>query len=202
MKGKIQCLIDWLTENRSDSQAWQILFALAGETLKRVDSADPAQREFDVLEIAQACHDGRDWDYETAKRWFNRAAVQTYLEARRSELDAYFRDKGHDQSLAVSQRPSTGRYRAQWYLSLRDLTTVDLGDGSEVEPNLSPTSCGPVEPDLIYEFTPPSRIKLSFIGRWLMGRGSFVTRSYRGALWAALMMGSLLTLRKRPANPS
>ncbi|MBE2263422.1 MAG: hypothetical protein IAE92_11820, partial [Burkholderiaceae bacterium] len=194
MKAKIQCLIDWLGENRSDSQAWQILFALASETLKRADSADPAQREFDVLGIAQACHDGRDWDYESAKRWFSRAAVQTYLEARRSELDAYFRERGHDQSFAVTQRPSTGRYRAQWYLSPRDLESGDAGDGSAVGPNLSQTGCGSVEPDLVYEFTPPSAIKLSFVGRWLMGQGSFVTRSFRGSLWAALMMGSLLAL--------
>jgi hypothetical protein len=51
-----------------------------------------------------------------------------------------------------------------------------------------------VAPDLIYEFTPPGQVKLSMIGRLLLGQGAFVTRSARGLLWAALAMGSLLTL--------
>ncbi len=91
MKAKLQCLIDWLEENRADAQAWQILYALASETLKVVESADPAQREFNVQDLAQACQPERQWDFDAAKRWFTRAAVPTYLDARRSEIDAFFR---------------------------------------------------------------------------------------------------------------
>ncbi len=196
MKAKLQCLIDWLEENRADAQAWQILYALASETLKRVDSLDAAQREFDVLEIAQACQPERQRDFDAAKRWFTHAGVPTYLDARRSELEAYFRARGHDQSLALTQRKSTGKYKTQWYLSPYDLESVEFsaGNGASDEINPPATSTGMVAPDLIYEFTPPGQVKLSMIGRLLLGQGAFVTRSARGLLWAALAMGSLLTL--------
>ena len=196
MKAKLRCLIDWLEENRADAQAWQILYALASETLKRVDSLDAAQREFDVLEIAQACQPERQRDFDAAKRWFTHAGVPTYLDARRSELEAYFRARGHDQSLAVTQRRSTGKYKTQWYLSPYDLESVEFsaGNGASDEINPPATSTGMVALDVIYEFTPPGQVKLSMIGRLLLGQGAFVTRSARGLLWAALAMGSLLTL--------
>ena len=196
MKAKLQCLIDWLGENRADAQAWQILYALANETLKRVESADPTQREFDVLDIAQACQPERGWDYDAAKRWFTRAAVPTYLDARRSELDAYFRARGHNQALAATQRQSTGRYRAQWYLSPYDLEAVEVITVSGASEGINPpaTSSSTVAPDLIYEFTPPGKVKLSMIGRLLLGQGAFVTRSARGLVWATLMMGSIMLM--------
>jgi hypothetical protein len=125
MKAKLQCFIDWLEGNRADAQAWQILYALANETLKVVESADPAQREFNVQDLAQACQPERQWDFDAAKRWFTRAAVPTYLDARRSEIDVFFRARGHDQSLAVTQRKSTGKYKTQWYLSPYDLESVE-----------------------------------------------------------------------------
>jgi hypothetical protein len=196
MKAKLQCFIDWLEGNRADAQAWQILYALANETLKVVESADPAQREFNVQDLAQACQPERQWDFDAAKRWFTRAAVPTYLDARRSEIDVFFRARGHDQSLAVTQRKSTGKYKTQWYLSPYDLESVEIsaGNGASDEINPPATSTGMVAPDLIYEFTPPGQVKLSMIGRLLLGQGAFVTRSARGLLWAALAMGSLLTL--------
>lgn len=196
MKAKLQCFIDWLEENRADAQAWQILYALANETLKVVESADPAQREFNVQDLAQACQPERRWDFDAAKRWFTRAAVPTYLDARRSEIDVFFRARGHDQSLNVTQRKSTGKYKTQWYLSPYDLESVEFsaGNGASDEINPPATSTGMVAPDLIYEFTPPGQVKLSMIGRLLLGQGAFVTRSARGLLWAALAMGSLLTL--------
>src|SRR2546426_5801286 len=124
MKALIQCLIDWLNDNRSDAHAWRIVDALARETLKRVDSGDPAQREFDVLELVQACQPEREWDYEAAKRWFLRAAVPKFLEARQAELAAYFKNRGYDQALAVTQRKSGGRHRAPWFLSTYELSIV------------------------------------------------------------------------------
>ncbi|WP_274595959.1 hypothetical protein [Rhodoferax sediminis] len=39
MKALIQCLIDWLNENRSEIHAWRIVDALARDSLKRADSS-------------------------------------------------------------------------------------------------------------------------------------------------------------------
>lgn len=196
MKALIQCLIDWLTENRTDIHAWRIVDALARDSLKRADSSDPTQREFDVLELAQACQPERKWDYEAAKRWFNRATVPKFLEARRAELNVYFRNRGHDQALTIAQRKSAGRHRAPWYLSPYALDPVsEDGQPDEVTAANPPeTGSGTVEPDLIYEFTPPGEIKLSLLGRLLLGRGSFVAVSARGLVWAILMLGSVLFL--------
>ncbi|QDL39315.1 hypothetical protein [Rhodoferax sediminis] len=159
-------------------------------------SSDPTQREFDVLELAEACQPERNWDYEAAKRWFNRAAVPKYLDARQADLDAYFRARGHDQALTIEQRKSTGRHRAPWYLSIQALNPVgdDAQPGGLTAANPSETGSGTVEPDLTYEFTPPGEIKLSFVGRLLLGQGAFVTLSARGLVWGILMLGPVLFL--------
>lgn len=197
MKALVQCLIDWLNENRSDAHAWQIVNALARDTLGRANSADPSQREFDVHQLVEACQPDREWDYDAAKRWFIRAKVGLFLEARQAELQAYFRGKGHSQGIAIAQRKTTGRHRAPWYLKVYDLPTPnETTDGNEQEDLNQPrTSTQRVQPELVYDFTPSSEIKLSLLGRILLGKGAFVTRSARGAVWAGLMLCSVaLTL--------
>lgn len=193
MKALVQCLIDWLNENRSDAHAWRIVNALARDTLKRADSADPSQREFDAQELVEACQPEREWDYDAAKRWFSRAKVELFLEARQAELQAYFRGKGHHQAIAVMQRKTTGRHRAPWYLNTYDLpTSLEAEVEAEQEGlNLPATGSCQAQADLTYEFTPPKDIKLSILGRLLLGKGTFVTRSTRGLAWAVLMLLSV-----------
>lgn len=193
MKALVQCLIDWLNENRSDAHAWRIVNALARDTLRRADSADPSQREFDVQELVQACQPDREWDYDAAKRWFIRAKVELFLEARQAELQAYFRGKGHHQAIAVVQRKTTGRHRAPWYLNIYDLPTsleVDV-DAEQEGLNRPATGSYRVQADLNYEFTPPQDIQLNVLGRLLLGNGVFVTWSGRGLVWAILMLFSV-----------
>lgn len=196
MKALIECLINWLNDNRSATKAWVIVEALARESLKRVDSPDPAQREFDVQELAEVCQPDRTWDYEAAKRWVNGAAVPKYLEARQAELDAYFRSQGHKQALAVTQRKSAGRHRAPWFLIAYELDAASLGEPEDQIGDANPPAIGSgmVEEGLIYEFTPPGEVKLSLFGRLLLGQGSIVTRSARGLVWAMLMVGPILLL--------
>ncbi|MFZ2389294.1 MAG: hypothetical protein WAW69_15970 [Polaromonas sp.] len=196
MKALLQSLVDWLHEGKSDSKAWRILDVLARETIKVADSADPEQREFDALDIAQACEPDRGWSYDSAKKWLIGAEVPKYLNARRSQFEAFFRDRGHSQALAVEQRKSTGRYRSPWFLCTYDLPGLehDYGEVGEspVQKNQPNTGSGVVAHKLAYEFTPSGNIKLSVLGRLFLGTGSIRTRSPRALLWAALWLGALL----------
>src|SRR5665647_1627863 len=114
MKALVDCLIKWLQEERSNVKAWLILDTLARETLKVANSADASQREFDVLDIAQACQPDREWVHDAAKRWFTGAKPATFLEGRRADLEAYFVKHGHSQALSLAQRESSGHHRAPW----------------------------------------------------------------------------------------
>jgi hypothetical protein len=192
MKALIQCLLDWLNDNRSDLQAWRILDALARETIKVADSSDPAQREFDASDLAQACQPDRTWDYDAAKRWFTRANVPTFLNARRSELEAHYRAHGHAQALTLEQRKTSGRHRAPWFLREYELAAQDeRSRGDHTDDDRPATGATTVPPDLIYEFTAPGKVKLNWIGRALLGQGSIMTKSARGLAWAGLVVASL-----------
>jgi hypothetical protein len=196
MRDLVECLTEWLSMNRSDANAWRILSALAQETLKRVDSADPAQREFDVLELAQATETDRDWDYDGAKRWFVRANPRSFMDARTSAMENYFRDRGHEQAIRIAQRETKGRHRAAWFLEAYVLPADGPQDQFEVAADGQPsrTGSGPVHLSVAYDLTAPSNLKLSPVGQVLLGKGEFLTRSPRGAAWAVLMLGSVALL--------
>jgi hypothetical protein len=187
-------MVDWLHEGRSDAKAWRIVDVLARETLKRADSDDPEQREFDALEIAQACEPDREWSYDNAKKWLVGAEVPKYMEARRGQVEAFFRGHGHGKAIAVAQRKSTGRHRSPWFLSIYDLQDQDNGevDASSVQEKNPHTGSGMVAHELTYEFTPSGNIKLSALGRLFLGAGTIGTRSPRALLWAGLWLGALL----------
>lgn len=195
MKALIQCLVDWLDEGRSETKAWRILDALAKETLKRADSADPTQREFDALEIAQICEPDKQWNYDSAKKWLIGAEVLKYMEARKGPVEAFFRAHGHGQAIAVAQRKTTGRHRAPWFLSIYDLPDIEQDEG-DTEKALArndhpETGSGVVAHDLVYEFTPPADIKLNVLGQLFLGVGIINTRSPRALLWAGMWLSAL-----------
>ncbi len=67
MRDLLTCMEDWLLKNRTDGGAYSLLSALTTETLKRADSPDPGQREFDAEALAPAA--GGPGEFESAKRW-------------------------------------------------------------------------------------------------------------------------------------
>lgn len=84
---------------RSQQGRYSLMLALASETLKRVDSADPAQREFDAEALAPAA--GGPGDFEAAKRWIDRAKVELFAAARQTAIEQHFRAAGHAHALRV-----------------------------------------------------------------------------------------------------
>ena len=97
MKSLLNCLQDWLTENRSDGSAYSLLLAITTETLKRTDSPDADQREFDAEALTPAA--GGPGDFETAKRWIDRAKFERFAEARQAATEEHFRAVGHSKAL-------------------------------------------------------------------------------------------------------
>jgi len=195
MKTLVLCLMDWLEQEPSTLEARSALAALAGETLKRLDSPDPDQRKFDAEELAAACGRPEQDNYDAAKRWLTRAEVPNFLAAREQSMADFFRCQGHSQLLAIQKTDTTGRHRARWFLAPKDLPNQV---GAAISDETAPTVLDAVEQvgavsvvqtdvGLIYEFTPPGQIKLSPLGRLLLtSKGQVVTRSRMGLVWASL----------------
>lgn len=181
MKKLVECFIAWLQAEPATNNAWKILDALARETLKRVESPDPEQREFDAAWLADVCRPGEVLDYESAKKWFVDAKVLQFVNARKSNLEAFFTAQGHEQCLGLDKRASGGRHKTVWFLKPYELTS-ELAN----EPNPS-EKAGGLDNDINqiqYSVTEPGAIRLSRFGKLILGTGEFKTRSWRGLLWA------------------
>jgi hypothetical protein len=197
MKQLVQSLIDWLDQNRSDVQPHRVLRALAEETRKRADSPDQEQREFDALQIAQAAGQDVTWDYETAKRWLTRADVIKYLEVRQINLRDFFQRQGHSQALEVRKSESSGRHRAMLFLAAVPIPDEVVASNSDesIDSQPTPTVENQFKDELEYEFTPSEGIKKSLVGRMFLGAsGQAATLSFRGLLWAGLLISSFVFL--------
>ena len=184
MKTLLICLQDWLQRNRTDGGAYSLLWALTAETLKRADSPDAAQREFDAAGLAPAA--GGPSDFESAKRWIDRTQFERFSDARRSAIEEHFRSAGHAQALWVKRRSPRGKHRTVWYLEPYALP--------EDSPTLAPADVsGPDDAveeaaSIRYQFTPPGEVRAAIYAKPLLGAGSFLTRSWRGVLWIALLL--------------
>lgn len=185
MKELVQCFLAWLFAEPVAGNAWKILDALARETLKRADSADAEQREFDVAALAEICRPGEGLDYESAKKWFAKAKAQQFLIARKKHVEEYFSKLGYSECLALESRTSTGRHKTMWYLkpyaienSREFETTSPNADSAQIE----------------YSVTAPGEIQLSWFGKMVMGSGAFKTKSWRGGLWALGLASSVIAL--------
>lgn len=190
MKPLLDCLQDWLAKNRSDVGAYSLLAALTSETLKRVGSSDPSQREFDA-EALSAAAGGPD-GFDAAKRWVDRAKLESFADARRPSLEDHFRAAGHGEALRVVRRSPRGKHRAVWFLE-----TYRLPESEAEARDSDPPSAAsqPVNIETIdYDFTPPGQVRPAWYARPLIGAGSFITRSWRGLLWAVLALGPLALL--------
>jgi hypothetical protein len=157
--------------------------ALTAETLKRIDSSDQAQREFDAQQLAAAAQRKEADDFEASKRWVDRAKVELFMTARESAIEEHFRAVGHNQGVRVRRRSPGGKHRAVWFLEPYLLPEPVLLDHAPSE------AAGPKEPGVIqYDFTPPGEVKAAWYVRLLIGATGFVTRSWRGLLWVAILV--------------
>lgn len=181
MRELVECLQAWLDANRADGNAYALLVALTSETLKRADSADPAQREFDAEDLAAAA--GGPAGFDAAKRWIDRAKFERFDAARQTSIEQRFRAAGFSQALKVTRRSPGGKHRAVWYLEPYNLP--------EPEEQMAQAD-GPLS--IEYDLTPPGEVKAAWYAKVLIGAGSFVTRSWRGLLWAAVALSLVVYL--------
>jgi hypothetical protein len=184
-----------LTSHREDASAYSLFVALTQETLKRADSPAAAQREFDAQDLAAAAGRPEANDFDASKRWVVGRGLETYAAARRKSIENHFRAAGHDTCLRPTRRSPGGKHRAVWYLEQYPLPD-DSVEAIAVDPPPSGHD-GPQATTVQYEFTPPGQVKAAWYSRPLIGAGSFVTRSWRGILWAAAF---LVPVREFPTD--
>lgn len=184
MKPLLDCLQDWLTKNRADVGAYSLLVALNSETLKRAASSDAAQREFDAVALSAAA--GGPDGFDAAKRWVDRAKLESFVDARRPGIEDHFRAAGHLEALRVVRRSPGGKHRAVWYLEAYPLTEQQADAAAPALPEAAGERPGLESID--YDFTPPGKVQAAWYTRPLIGAGSFVTRSWRGLLWISLLL--------------
>lgn len=193
MKQLVLCLIDWVDQLHASGRGPAALRALASETLKRVDSPDSDQRQFDAMDLAQAADPGKDWDYEQAKQWLANAKLSQFVGARLEDLSGFFQARGHQEILVPQKSETAGRHRAQWFLTVQSLS-VDTRATAPLtaEPAVSAEFGAPSDSkqdDLVYEFTGPGELRLGLVGWLLLGRhGSTPTRSARGLVWLGMLL--------------
>src|SRR5574343_180139 len=85
MREVIQCLIDWLKDNPSETKAHRILSALANESLKKADLAEELSR-FDSMDIAVAANEKKENTSE-ANDWIDwKRTVWKYWQARENQI--------------------------------------------------------------------------------------------------------------------
>lgn len=186
MRELVECLREWLATNREDAGAYLLLSALTNETLKRAGSSDPAQREFDAQQLAEAAGRPATESFDNCKRWVDRAKLPIFCSARESAIEDHFRSSGHDRALRLGRRSPGGKHRAVWFLeayALPDLPAEAVNQaGGEEEAEVGLTNC------VRYEFAPPGTVTAAWYAKPLLGAGSFVTRSWRGLLWVAVLL--------------
>ena len=182
----MNCLNDWLAGHREDAGAYSLLVALTLETLKRVDSPSPSQREFDAQDLAAAVGRPEANDFDASKRWVTARGLETFAVARCKSIEDHFRAAGHKACLQPKRRSPGGKHRAIWYLEQYPLPeeAVEASASDTPPPGAESLQATTVQ----YEFVPPGQVKAAWFSRPLIGAGSFVTRSWRGLLWAAAFL--------------
>lgn len=188
MREQVEVFIRWLEAHRASANAHTLLLALARETLKRCDSPDPEQREFDALALAQAAGTDDCSDFDDAKARVDRAAPLKYYGTRVAQAEEYFRQQGQTRAVRPMKRSPGGKHRAQWYLEPYDLPPVASAD----EPVIPTVDEPPSHQESVrYQQAPPGSVRPAWWARVLFTQGAAVTRSPRGILWAAVLIISL-----------
>lgn len=179
----LQCLLSWLSANRSDSNAFRVVNALASEALKKAGSADPSQREFDAEQLAAAAGEEKN-SFDACKKWVERADVELFMSHRATLIETYFRQHGKDHALRISKRSTSGKHRAVWFLDPYPLP-VEEAPGNyrpKFDANVPGSSAA-----LRYDVTAPGAVQVACYAKLFVGAGTFVTRSWRGWLWLGLL---------------
>lgn len=93
MKDIIQCLIDWLDDNPSETKAHRILKALAFESLKKANLVED-EWSFDSFDIAKAANENKKNTSE-ANDWIDwTRTVLKYWETRENQIIDYAKKRG------------------------------------------------------------------------------------------------------------
>lgn len=192
MRELVVCLSDWLSGHREDASAYSLFVALTQETLKRVDSPSAAQREFDAQDLAAAASRPEASDFDASKRWVIGRRLETFAAARRRSIEDHFRAAGHGACLRPTRRSPGGKHRAVWFLEPYQLPDDAVEALATDAPAISLDKAQAITVE--YQFTPPGEVKAAWYFRPLIGTGSFVTRSWRGILWAAAFLVSVAYL--------
>lgn len=187
MRELVECLRGWLAANRADGSAYTLLLALTTETLKRVGSNDAGQREFDAQQLAAAAERKEAEDFEAAKRWVDRAKFELFADVRSRVIEEHFRAAGHTSALRPKRRSPGGKHRAVWFLETYPLASL-VAESPSPAADASPAAGADEGQPIQYEFTPPGQVRAAWYIRPLIGAGSFVTRSWRGILWVAVLL--------------
>lgn len=193
MKALLECLRDWLNAQHDDVNARHLAIALAEETIKRADSVDATQRDFDAQELAAACNWSEANNFDAAKRKVERANLVTYLSSRRTSIEEFFRSRCHTQAMRIVKRSTSGKRRAQWSLEAYDLQSEDAASATSSgapTPDMSP----PDPSVLIYDYIAAGKVKPSWLGCLVLGGGKFPTRSARGVLWVSSFLVPVLVV--------
>jgi len=184
MKTLLTCLQDWLTCNRTAGGAYSLLHALTTETIKRADSTDPGQREFDAEDLAPAA--GGPASFEDAKRWIDRTRFELFALARQTAIEEHFRAAGHSQALRVVRRSPRGKHRTIWYLEPYSL--AENSSAADAADDATENAASDETARIRYDCIPPGQVRAAWYAKPLIGAGSFVTRSWRGLLWVAALL--------------
>lgn len=189
----LSCLVEWIAAQRDEVVARELLRALATETLKVARSSDVSQREFDAADLAGACDWPEQSDFDAATRRMKRAELLAYASARATDLEQFFMHHGFQHALRVQKRSPGGRHRAHWYLEAYALApSPEAVDPDKASSEPIRTRSEEVRYSITYDYAPAGQVRPSWLARPLFGRGSFRTKSLRGAVFAGTAIAPVL----------
>lgn len=166
MREVIQCLIDWLEENRSDVKAHQILRTLATESIK-IAASEESIRRFTGAEIVEAIgeaypnpNDWIDWSRTVLKYWDTKEKQIIDL-ARKQGLESYPKPE----RISTTGGPHLTTYRIK-ATPLPDITT-EAGPTPQEESEKNSER----QTNVFYERAENGEIKPAWGVRWLLKKG-------------------------------
>jgi hypothetical protein len=182
MREVIQCLIDWLNDNPSETKAHRILLALAVESLNKADSADE-KRRFDSLDIVAAANESKN-NSSDANDWIDwKRTVVKYWETRELQIIDSAKKRG------LKFYPKPDRISTQ---GGPDLTTYLIKAEplpeiiNEAEPSQEQSDKETEQQTTVhYGIAENGKVKPAWGVRWLLNKGEI--RLSIGRIWAILI---------------
>ncbi|WP_374091052.1 NfeD family protein [Methylomicrobium lacus] len=177
MRDVIQCLIDWLKENRNDVKAHLILRALAEESIKKA-AFEENKRRFTGAEIVAAAGE----DHPNANDWidWNRTVVK-YWVVREKQIIGFARKRGLDAYPKPERISTSGGPHLTTYF----IKAEPLPDSKQLQEQ--PGKATEQQANIDYEIT---KAKPTWGAKWLFQNGQIRLKSWH--IW--LIIGYLLVL--------